>query len=321
MSGPITPWAEGGKVFSVSVVIPTFNGHDLLRQNLPPLFECLSHISAAWEVIVVDDASTDNSIELMQQTYPQVMLIRNETNLGFAETMNRGIHAARYDVLFALNNDVTVDADALKTMLARFDDPAVFAVTPNVLDPKSGRQQAIYKLKPGICWFNDTSLTAPPAADEIALFFSSGGSSCYDRRKLVELGGFSNLYAPFYVEDVDLSYHAWKRGWKCVMEPAATVWHPVNSTIRKYHRQRRIKFLIARNKHIFLWVNITDPVLVVNYFLWLLPSLLWDILAFRKYKLVGMFMALQRIAAVTRERSRRRLTFTRTDRAIISMVR
>ncbi|WP_298268156.1 glycosyltransferase family 2 protein, partial [Geobacter sp.] len=259
-------------MFSVSVVIPTFNGRDLLLKNLPPLFEALKRIDAAWEIIVVDDASSDDSMQILRDLFPTVVVMRNHRNLGFAETINRGIFAAKYDIVFALNNDVMVEPDVLEKILPRFKDNSIFAVTPNVLDPTTRRQQAIYKLRPGFCWFRDTCLPAPPASDEIPLFFASGGSSCYDRKKLWELGGFSTLYAPFYVEDLDLSYYAWKRGWKCVMEPAATVWHPVNSTIRKYHRQRKIKFLIARNKHIFLWLNISDPVLICRYFLFLLPS-------------------------------------------------
>ncbi|HIJ88084.1 MAG TPA: glycosyltransferase family 2 protein [Desulfuromonadales bacterium] len=306
--------------FSVSVVIPTFNGRDLLLKNLPPLLEALARIDATSEVIVVDDASSDDSLQQLESQFPTVIVIHNKQNLGFAETMNRGIHAACHDIILALNNDVTVEPDLLEKVLPRFNDNTIFAVTPNVLDPATGRQQAIYKMRPGICWFGDASLSTPPTTGEIPLFFASGGSSCYDRKKLRELGGFSTLYAPFYVEDVDLSYHAWKRGWRCVMEPAATVWHPVNSTIRKYHRQRKIKFLIARNKHIFMWVNITDTWLIWRYFLCLVPSLLWDILSFRKYKFVGMFMALPRIAEVLRERANRRPTFTQSDRSIMAKV-
>ncbi|WP_298432766.1 glycosyltransferase family 2 protein [Geobacter sp.] len=308
-------------MFSVSVVIPTFNGRDLLLKNLPPLFEALERIDTTWEIIVVDDASSDDSVRMLQDLFPTVVVMRNHRNLGFAETINRGIFAAKHEIVFALNNDVVVEPDVLQRILPRFRDESIFAVTPNVLDPTTKHQQAIYKLRPGFCWFRDTCLPAPPNGDEIPLFFASGGSSCYDRKKLWELGGFSLLYAPFYVEDVDLSYHAWKRGWKCVMEPAATVWHPVNSTIRKYHRQRKIKFLIARNKHIFMWVNITDPVLIFRYFLFLLPSLVWDVLSFRKYKLVGMFMALERLATIVRERRRRRPTFSRRDGTIIASVR
>lgn len=308
-------------MFSVSVVIPTYNGQDLLRKNLPLLFDALARVKAQHEVIVVDDASGDDSVELLRREFPAVTVLVNERNLGFAETMNRGILAAKFDVLFALNNDVMVEPDVFEKLLPHFANRSIFAVTPNVLDPTTKRQQAIFKLRPGYCWFFDTCLSAPPEGSDIPLFFASGGSSCYDRKKLVELGGFSPLYAPFYVEDVDLSYHAWKRGWRCVMEPAATVWHPVNSTIRKYHRQRKIKFLIARNKHFFMWLNVTDPLLVVRYFLFLLPSLLWDVLSFRKYKLVGMFMALPKLPEILRERRRRRQGFACSDRVVIEQVR
>lgn len=309
-------------MFSVSVVIPTFNGRELLQKNLPPLFAALSRIDAPWEVIVVDDAGSDGTVPMLQSEFPAVKVIRNERNMGFAEAMNPGILTARYDIVLALNNDVTVEEDLLEKVLPHFADQTVFAVTPNVLDPATGRQQAIFKLRPpGFCWFYDTGLAEPPAGEEIPLFFASGGSSCYHRQKLVELGGFSPLYAPFYVEDVDLSYHAWKRGWRSVMEPAATVWHPVNSTIRKYHRQRKIKFLIARNKHIFMWLNVSDPDLVIRYFLFLVPSLLWDVASFRKYKLVGMFLALPRLPGLIAERRRRRAHFTRRDREVIELVR
>lgn len=308
-------------MFSISVVIPTFNGRDLLLKNLPPLFAALARIDAASEVIVVDDASSDDTLQVLEKQFPAVFVMYNERNLGFAETINRGIFASRHDIVLALNNDVMVEPDLLQKVLPRFQDDTIFAVTPSVLDPATKRQQAIYKLRPGICWFVDECLQDAPNSPEIPLFFSSGGSSFYDRKKLFALGGFSTLFAPFYVEDVDLSYHAWKRGWKCVLEPSAVVWHPVNSTIRKYHRQRKIKCLIARNKHIFMWVNITDPVLIIRYFLFLLPSLVWDVLSFRKYKLVGMFMALPRIAEVLRERISRRSTFTQSDRSIMAKVR
>ena len=307
-------------MFSVSVVIPTYNGSELLLKNLPPLFEALARVAADWEVIVVDDASSDNSMQLLQSRFPEVIVIKNERNVGFAETMNRGIYAARYDIVLALNNDVQLEADCLEKMLPHFHDQTIFAVTPSVLDPATKDQQAIFKLRRGVCWFRDVCLPEPPAYGEVQIFFASGGSSCYDRKKLLALGGFSTLYAPFYVEDVDLSYHAWKRGWRCVMEPRATAWHPVSSTIRKYHHRKKIKFLIARNKHIFMWLNVTDPFLVIRYFLLLLPSLVGDILSFRKYKLVGMFMAIPRIPALLQERRRRRQDFCVRDATVIELV-
>lgn len=306
---------------SLSVVIPSFNGLQLLETNLPPLRQALDYAGCEWEVIVVDDASSDHSVEYLRAEFPWVRVLVNSLNSGFAETINTGIFSATKDIVLALNNDVTVEKDSIIKVLPRFMDSQVFAVTPNILDPRDSRNQAIWRLKPGICWFLDTCLQSVPSSPEIPLFFSSGGSSFYDRLKLREIGGFSKFYAPFYVEDMDLSYQAWKRGWKCLLEPAATVWHPANTTIRMYHKKRKIKFIAAKNKHYFLWLNITDPFLVARYFLFLPLSLLWDLLSFRKYKLVGFFWALIKSSGIIKERQRRLKAAKSSDQDIINHVR
>lgn len=308
-------------MFSVSVVIPTFNGRDLLLKNLPPLLAALGHIDTPSEVIVVDDASSDDSLQVLEKQFPNVIVMRNEHNIGFAETINRGIFAASKDIILALNNDVTVELDIFAKVLPRFTDRQIFAITPNIFDPRDNRNQAIYRLQPGICWFVDECLQDIPKSTAIPLFFSSGGSSFYDRQKLLELGGFSTFYAPFYVEDVDLSYQAWKRGWKCLLEPAASVLHPANSTIRKYHKKKKVKFLAARNKHYFMWLNVTDPDLVLRYVLFLPFSLLWDLLSFRKYKFVGFFWALAKLPEILQERWVRRRVSVSSDRDVINLIR
>jgi GT2 family glycosyltransferase len=305
---------------SVSVVIPNYNGAGLLEEFLPPLKKALAIHVPTFEIIVVDDASSDNSVDFIRQRHPDVTVIINETNLGFGGTMNRGIHASRGDIIFSLNSDVLVDSDVFSTILPRFSDPKLFAVTPNIVDPRSGYNQAVYRLKPGICWYSDTCLQKVDAAQEIPLFFACAGACFYDRVKLLELGGFDPIYFPFYVEDVDLSYQAWKRGWKCLLEPAATVYHFSNSTIEKHHRKRKIKFLTARNKNYFLWLNITDSRLIRRYWLCLLPSLLWDIISFRKYKFVGTFMALPRLGEVIRKRHERVALSTVSDSEIIERI-
>ena len=305
---------------SVSVVIPNYNGAGLLEKYLPPLKKALSDHVATFEIIVVDDASQDSSVEFLRQQHPDVTVIVNEANLGFGGTMNRGIHAAQGEVLFSLNSDVLVDSDIFGAVLPRFSDPGLFAVTPNIIDPRSGYNQAVYRLKPGVCWYTDTCLQAVPAEKEVPLFFACAGACFYDRAKLLELGGFDPLFSPFYVEDVDLSYQAWKRGWRCVLEPSATVYHFSNSTIEQYHRKRKIKFLTARNKTYFMWLNITDCYLVWRYWLCFLPSLLWDIASFRKYKFVGTFMALPRFFEIMVKRSARRRHARTCDRDIINLV-
>lgn len=305
---------------SVSIVIPNYNGAGLLDKYLPPLKKALSEYGSFSEIIVVDDASSDNSVELLRRDHPDVTVLVNTSNLGFGGSMNRGIHAAQGEVLLSLNSDVLVDTDIFSAVLPRFSDPDLFAVSPNIIDPRSGYNQAVYRLKPEVCWYTDTCLQTVPAEKEVPLFFACAGACFYDRVKLLELGGFDPIYSPFYVEDVDLSYQAWKRGWKCLLEPSATVYHFSNSTIEQYHRKRKIKFLTARNKNYFLWLNITDSRLVWQYWLCFLPSLLWDIVSFRKYKFVGTFMALPRFFDIMTKRAERAKHVKVCDSDIIKMV-
>lgn len=308
---------------SVSIVIPTYNGKALLGKNLPPLFVAIANHTAPVEVIVVDDAGSDGTVDFLRQNFPQVTVLQNPVNAGFAETMNRGIRVAKNEIVLALNNDILVEADLFAHALGWFDDPAVFSVTPDMIDPRDRKSQAIPRIKPGICWFQTRYLQRvdlPTIEGEIPVFYGSGGASFYDREKLRFLGGFDPIYHPFYIEDIDLSYRAWKTGWKCLMEPRTTVYHETSSTIRSLHKKRKIKFIGDRNRTLFLWLNITDPALILRYFLFLPLSLFYDVLAFRKYKFVGFFWSLGYLTRVLAARRQRRKHFTVTDAEVLKRI-
>ena len=308
---------------SISVVIPTYNGRSLLEKNLSQLVLVLADYSGKSEIIIVDDAGDDDTCEFIGQNYPQVVLLKNEKNLGFAATVNRGILVARHDIVLALNNDIMVGPDLLTRTLCWFDDSAVFSVTPNMIDPGRGESQSLTKLEEGFCWFKARNLQLhdlPTLEGEIPIFFGSGGASFYDRRKLLDLEGFDTIYHPFYVEDLDLSYRAWKAGWKCLFEPSVTVYHETSSTILSMHRKRKVKFIGDRNRTLFLWLNITDPILIARYFVCLPFSFLYDIIGFRKYKFVGFFTALRYMSSVPAGRRNRKAHARVTDREVIRKV-
>ena len=315
--------AHGPAMKSVSIVIPTYNGRPLLEKNLPPLVRAAARHVAPVEIIVVDDASSDGTIRFLAERFPEVTVIANECNLGFAETMNRGIRRARHELVLALNNDILVNDDLFERAPGRFGDGSVFSVTPNMVDPRSQVNQAIPRLQPGVCWFGTRYLQSgdlPTLEGDIPLFYGSGGASFYDREKLLFLGGFDPIYRPFYIEDIDLSYRAWKAGWKCLLEPAATVYHETSSTIMGLHKRRKIKFIGDRNRTLFLWLNITDSSLIARYFLFLPFSLMYDVMAFRKYKFVGFFWALKYLPLVPTARRKRKGYFRVTDREVFRMI-
>jgi GT2 family glycosyltransferase len=308
---------------SVSVVIPSYRGRALLEKNLPFLQRAIAVHRAPVEIIIVDDAGGDDTGAFIRERYPRILLLENDVNLGFAETINRGFRIARYQIVLALNNDIQVGEDLFAGSLRWFDDPAVFSVTPNMIDPARSESQSLTRLEAGVCWYRTRNLQLrdlPEQAGEIPIFFGSGGASFYDRKKLLDLGGFDPIYHPFYVEDVDLSYRAWKCGWKCLFDPTMTVFHETSSTILALHRKRKIKFIGDRNRTLFLWLNITDPLLIARYFLCLPFSLLYDIIGFRKYKFVGFFRALRYLPMIPGGRSSRKARFRVSDRDVIKMV-
>jgi GT2 family glycosyltransferase len=103
--------------------------------------------------------------------------------------------------------------------------------------------------------------------------FAGGGSAMFDRDKFIEIGGFEDLLAPFYWEDVELSYRAWKRGYIVLYEPRARVRHAISSTIGRLDR-RKVRRIQQRNRLIFHWIHLQDRGLIVSHLLWIAVILL-----------------------------------------------
>jgi GT2 family glycosyltransferase/glycosyltransferase involved in cell wall biosynthesis len=253
---------------SASVVIPNWNGRDLLEKYLPSVIEAMSG-NPANEVIVVDNASTDGSAAFLQQQFPQVRVLALETNRGFGGGSNAGFAAATNDIVVLLNSDMRVEHNFLQPLLDGFTDPQVFAVSCQIFfsDPTKPRQET--GLTEG--WWQQGSLrvghrSEPDLAAPFPCFYPGGGSSAYDRRKFAELGGFDPLYHPFYLEDADLGYLAWKRGWKTLYQPASVVFHEHRGTIGKKFTQDYIDGVLRKNFVLFAWKNVHNWRMLAEHF-------------------------------------------------------
>src|SRR3989304_5387691 len=103
-----------------SIVIPNYNGHDLLDEYLPSVFDAARSYSDQYEVIIVDDGSKDQSVDLIRSKYPEARVIVNERNVGFGEAVNRGVKACKNSIVVLLNNDVRVEKDFFEPLLRHF---------------------------------------------------------------------------------------------------------------------------------------------------------------------------------------------------------
>src|ERR1700693_5901265 len=119
---------------SISIIIPNYNGANLLKQYLPFAIEAVENTGTAYELIIVDDKSTDDSVDFIKTNYSSVKLILNPENKGFSYTCNRGIEAAKYQLVFLLNSDVKLTPDYFKDQWKYFDEPDTFGVMGRIID-------------------------------------------------------------------------------------------------------------------------------------------------------------------------------------------
>ncbi len=259
---------------AASVVIPSWNGRELLERNLPSVVEALAG-NPENEILVVDNGSSDGTAEFLRRRFPGVRVIEPGRNLGFAGGANAGVRAARNAVVVLLNNDMRVAKDFLAPLLEGFRDAQVFAVSCQIFFSDPTRRREETGLTEG--WWENGSLRVRHRIDEAVrdlfpCFYGGGGSCAFDREKFLELGGFDELYAPFYLEDADLGYRAWKRGWKVLYEPRSLVWHEHRGTIGRCFRPAEIERVLKRNRLLFAWKNIHDWRRLAEHFFYALAE-------------------------------------------------
>ncbi|HEX4135449.1 MAG TPA: glycosyltransferase [Bryobacteraceae bacterium] len=247
-------------VSAASLVIPNWNGKDLLERFLPSWVAATANHPES-EIIVVDNGSTDGSALWIRENYPEVRVLALPENLGFGGGSNAGFEAARNDVVVLLNSDMRVEPDFLAPLLAGFTDEKVFAVSCQIFLADHAKRREETGLTHGL--WRDGALwvghTEDPAIDRLFPCFYGGGGSCaFDRRKFLELGGFDPLLAPFYLEDTDIGYLAWKRGWKVLYQPASVVHHEHRATIGTNFNEKFIRSVVRKNILLFCWKNIHE---------------------------------------------------------------
>ncbi len=242
------------KEVQFSVVIPNWNGLELLKKNLPSVISASGELT---EIIVVDDASPDKSNLFLRENFPQVRIVSHEKNLGFGAACNSGVAAAKGELVALLNLDVVPEKDFLQAAAADFKSAEVFAVSFN--EPQNSWAKISWKNG-----FFEHQLGEKTQKTHLS-GWASGGSAVFRRLMWEELGGFDSLFRPFYWEDIDLSYRAWKRGWKVLWEPKAVAHHRHESVIGKHFSKELINFVSQRNQLLFIWKNITDQEMMAEH--------------------------------------------------------
>ncbi|AWW32252.1 glycosyltransferase family 2 protein [Echinicola strongylocentroti] len=242
---------------SISVIIPNYNGKHLLEKYLPATLEATEQAGVSVEVIVVDDASTDGSAAFIAHHFPSVQVLVNSENKGFSYTCNQGIKAAQYDLVMLLNSDVALEKDYFDRLWKYFDQSDTFGVMGQIINSQGKTEDAARMMAFQGMKFKATHFYYSKDPEKwLSTAYLSGANALIDRKKLLELGGFDEIYSPFYVEDVDLSFRAWRMGWKCYYDHQSICHHEVSSTTKKHHTKKKLYPFLYRNKFILQAIHL-----------------------------------------------------------------
>lgn len=297
----------------ISIVIPNYNGEEVLKNNLPKVIEAVGNA----QIIVVDDASTDNSLNVLDSFGSKLKIIRNENNSGFSSTVNRGVEAAKGDIVILLNTDVIPERGFLLPLLSHFKDDRIFAV--GCVDKSMEEGKTVLRGRGVGVWKRGFLIHARGEVDKTNTLWVSGGSGAFRKSIWEKLKGFNSLYNPFYWEDIDLSYRAVKSGYKILFEPKSIVVHEhERGAIKKKFSSSQIKSIAYRNQFIFVWKNATDLDLQLSHLFWLpyyfIKAFIERDLAFFK----GFFNAFVLLPKITKRSFEDQELFILKDKEVVS---
>ncbi len=276
----------------ISIVIPYWNGAEKIQRYLPDVLK-FARTNNVEEVIASDDSSTDDTVQLLKNEFPDVVVIEREHNEGFSSNVNTGFSKAKGDFVFLINSDAMPGEAVFKYAMPHFDDKRVFSVGCN-----TGGLWAIGGFKNGFFWHDQARKAGPCEATVHQTLWVSGGSGVFRKSMWDKMGGLDELYNPFYVEDLDLGYRATKRGYINIWEPKSKVDHYTEKGVIESNFSRdKINYTAERNMLIFIWKNITNEKLISDHKLALTKRLF----SHPKYWLVFL-AALRQYPAIMRKR-------------------
>ncbi len=237
----------------ISVVIPNFNGEALLPLILPGVFIALNNTGLAFEIIVVDDCSKDGSLKILKEKFPSVRILKNEYNRGFSVTANNGIRESVYDWVLLLNSDVKLEPDYFKSLLQYTTRSDVFGVMGRIIgwEDEVIQDGAKYPFFHGVkikTSGNYLLKNKDSMNNGIYSMYLSGANAFLNKKIFLAIGGFNELFSPFYVEDFELCLRAWRLGYVCLFDYHAVCRHKTSATIVNSNKRKYIKTIYNRNK-------------------------------------------------------------------------
>jgi len=229
----------------VSIIIVNYNGKQYIQKCLESI---TGNIYKNYEIILVDNNSSDDSVSFVQKKFPFVNIIKLTQNCGYAEPNNIGAKQANGDFLYFLNNDTKLCEDSIKELVKVFSDPEI-AICQSLLLKLDGTVDSSgdFVTIKGIAY----SSTKKPM--KLKPILSARGASMMIKKDIFwKLGGFDKKFFASF-EDIDLGWRAWIYGYKVFLVPTSIVYHSGGKTVSML--DSIIKFHGTKNTLLLCLVN------------------------------------------------------------------
>jgi GT2 family glycosyltransferase len=237
-------------VARVAVVIPSWNGRELLDVVLPTL---AGQTYRDFRTLIVDNGSTDGSVDHLRREWPEVEVLALPHNIGFAAAINRAIEESDEELVALLNNDIELEREWLGELVAAMDaHPGAASAGSKLVDFHDRSMldgTGDLMMWSGICvrrGFGETDLGQYDAPEEV--FSACAGAAVYRRAAFDDVGTFDEDFFA-YLEDVDWGFRARLRGWGCRYVPTSVAYHMGGATTR---RQSDLELYLCRRNQIAL---------------------------------------------------------------------
>ena len=238
----------------ISAVVLNWNGCHVLDNCLRSLY---NQTYRPLEIIVVDNASTDGSVDFLREKFHSVHLIRNDKNLGFGAGNNIGIRASQGRYIMMLNNDTRLDPNCVEELKRSIEKDERFGACASKIllesRPDTIDGVGIVVCPDGLSFGRGRLQKRERYDEEEEIFFASDGACLYRREMLDDIGLYDEDFFA-YADETDMGWRAQLAGWKCIYSPKAIVYHH-HSTSTGGRVSFFKAFLVERNR---IWVALKN---------------------------------------------------------------
>jgi N-acetylglucosaminyl-diphospho-decaprenol L-rhamnosyltransferase len=245
----------------VSILVLNYNGRSLLEACLPSVLRAAAASRHRCRTVVIDNASTDDSLAFLAARFSQVSVLRLP-NQGLC-SFNLALSKLDEPVALLLNNDIKLEEGCIDPLVAPFlDDHECFMTAP-LCWRFDGRTYEGQKTAVAWRWGLVQATSLFPGHErgirQPGLTASAGAALAVDRSKFLSLGGFDPLYLPGRLEDLDLSYRGYLAGYHARHVPEAVAYHLGQATFGPVFGADGCDALALRNTLLFQWKNLRRP--------------------------------------------------------------